>query len=45
MPHFFKQAYQDEKGVPCEEPYLDGKVVQEVPGQTRRISLPVVTGQ
>jgi protein gp37 len=29
--HFFKQAYLDEKGVPCEEPLLDGVVVQEVP--------------
>ncbi len=36
VPHFFKQAYkQDEAGneigVPCEEPLLDGKVVQEIP--------------
>jgi protein gp37 len=45
VPHFFKQAYQDEKGVPCEEPPLDGEVVQEVPCQTRRISLHVVAGQ
>lgn len=29
--HFFKQAYTDEKGVPCEEPLLDGKVVQRIP--------------
>jgi protein gp37 len=29
--HFFKQAYVDEKGVPCEEPELDGVVVQELP--------------
>ncbi len=29
--HFFKQAYLDERGVPCEEPLLDGKVVQEFP--------------
>jgi len=29
--HFFKQAYVEERGVPCETPLLDGKVVQEVP--------------
>ena len=29
--HFFKQAYIDECGNPCEEPLLDGKVVQEFP--------------
>jgi protein gp37 len=29
--HFFKQAYVGEKGAPCEEPLLDGKVVQELP--------------
>lgn len=29
--HFFKQAYVDERGVPCEEPLLDGRVVQEFP--------------
>ncbi len=29
--HFFKQAYEGEKGVPCETPLLDGRVVQEVP--------------
>ena len=28
---FFKQAYVEERGVPCEEPRLDGEVVQEVP--------------
>jgi protein gp37 len=33
--HFFKQAYQDEKGVPCEEPELDGEVVQCVPSGRR----------
>ncbi|MFO0966136.1 MAG: DUF5131 family protein [Gemmataceae bacterium] len=31
--HFFKQAYVDERGVPCEEPLLDGKVVQEFPAR------------
>jgi hypothetical protein len=31
VPHFFKQAYMGEKGVPCEEPELDGAVVQEIP--------------
>ena len=31
IPHFFKQAYVDDHGVPCEEPLLDGKVVQEFP--------------
>jgi hypothetical protein len=31
VPHFFKQAYVLERGVPCEKPLLDGKVVQEVP--------------
>lgn len=29
--HFFKQAYVDERGDPCEEPLLDGKVVQNLP--------------
>lgn len=29
--HFFKQAYIDERGVPCEEPLLDGVVAQRVP--------------
>jgi protein gp37 len=29
--HFFKQAYILDKGVPCEEPLLDGKIVQEFP--------------
>lgn len=29
--HFFKQAYVDERGAPCEEPLLDGRVVQDVP--------------
>lgn len=29
--HFFKQAYVDERGVPSEEPLVDGKVVQEFP--------------
>jgi protein gp37 len=42
--HFFKQAYNvvkgEEVGVPCEEPLLDGSVVQEVP--TRRVSLAVL---
>ena len=28
---FFKQAYLGEKGIPCEEPELDGKVVQNFP--------------
>lgn len=31
VPHFFKQAYVDERGVPCESPLLDGIVVQEFP--------------
>jgi protein gp37 len=31
VPHYFKQAYVDERGVPCEEPLLDGRVVQEFP--------------
>jgi protein gp37 len=31
VPHFFKQAYVLERGVPCERPLLDGRVVQEVP--------------
>jgi protein gp37 len=34
--HFFKQAYVDEKGVPCEEPLLDGQVVQELPTPVRQ---------
>lgn len=38
--HFFKQAYLNEKGVPCEQPLLDGALVQEYP--TRRVSLPVI---
>lgn len=43
--HFFKQAYLtgddgEEYGVPCEEPKLDGQVVQEFP--SRRVSLAVV---
>ncbi|MCE9560822.1 MAG: phage Gp37/Gp68 family protein [Planctomycetes bacterium] len=29
--HFFKQAYIEERGVPCEKPLLDGRVVQELP--------------
>lgn len=37
--HFFKQAYLDEKGVPCEEPELDGVVVQEVPAGRVPLSL------
>jgi protein gp37 len=41
VPHFFKQAYMGEKGVPCEEPELDGTVVQEIPAG-RRVSLPCV---
>jgi protein gp37 len=38
--HFFKQAYVTEQGVPCEEPLLDGAVVQEFPN--RRVPLPSV---
>jgi protein gp37 len=38
--HFFKQAYLDDKGVPCEEPMLDGAVVQEFP-RPRRLELVV----
>jgi protein gp37 len=38
--HFFKQAYVNEKGVPCEQPLLDGVVVQEFPA--RRVPLAVV---
>jgi protein gp37 len=38
--HFFKQAYVSEKGVPCEQPLLDGVVVQEFPA--RRVPLAVV---
>lgn len=38
--HFFKQAYVNEKGIPCEKPLLDGKVVQRVP--RARVALPVV---
>ena len=38
--HFFKQAYEDERGVPCEEPRLDGRVVQQVPPS--RVPLAVV---
>ncbi|MFO0840969.1 MAG: DUF5131 family protein [Gemmataceae bacterium] len=43
--HYFKQAYPtDDKGreygVPCEEPKLDGKLVQEFP--TRRVALETV---
>lgn len=38
--HFFKQAYVDEKGVPFEEPLLDGSVVQQIP--TRRFPLALV---
>jgi protein gp37 len=38
--HFFKQAYADERGVPCEEPRLDGRVVQQVPPS--RVPLAVV---
>lgn len=29
--HYFKQAYADEKGVPSEEPLLDGQVTQRFP--------------
>ena len=29
--HFFKQAYINEKRVPCETPLLDGEVVQQFP--------------
>lgn len=29
--HFFKQAYIEERGVPSEEPLLDGQIVQAVP--------------
>lgn len=39
--HFFKQAYENETGVPCEEPPLDGAVVQEV-SAGRRLTLPVL---
>lgn len=35
--HFFKQAYVDDKGVPCETLLLGGRVVQEYP--SRRVSL------
>ncbi len=38
--HFFKQAYVEDRGVPCEEPLLDGAVVQQVP--SRRVPLAVV---
>jgi protein gp37 len=38
--HFFKQAYVDDKGTPCEEPLLDGVVVQQIP--TRRVPLALV---
>jgi protein gp37 len=31
VPHYFKQAYVGERGVPCETPLLDGRVVQEFP--------------
>lgn len=31
VPHFFKQAYVEERGVPCESPLLDGQVVQQFP--------------
>src|SRR5262249_25743404 len=37
--HFFKQAYIDEKGVPCEELLLDGHVVQDVPVGRRPLAL------
>ena len=40
--HFFKQAYVDEKGVPCEEPLLDGAVVQELPDSRGLIPLQLV---
>jgi protein gp37 len=42
VPHFFKQAYQDDKGVPCETPPLDGKVVQDIPVPGRRVALTVL---
>ena len=29
--HYFKQAYVDERGIPNEEPLLDGQIVQQVP--------------
>lgn len=38
--HYFKQAYIDDKGVPSEEPRLDGRIVQELP--PRRVALDVV---
>jgi protein gp37 len=31
VPHFFKQAYVGGGGQICEEPVLDGSVVQELP--------------
>jgi protein gp37 len=34
VPHYFKQAYVEERGVPCERPLLDGRVVQEFPAPT-----------
>jgi protein gp37 len=37
--HFFKQAYKGEKGIPCEQPELDGKVVQEVPSRRTGLAL------
>lgn len=40
VPHFFKQAYVDDRGVPNEQPLLDGEVVQDVP--TSRVSLDVL---
>jgi protein gp37 len=39
--HFFKQAYIEERGRPCETPCLDGSVVQELP--ERRITLTTIT--
>jgi len=38
--HFFKQAYIDERGTPCEEPLLDHRIVQEIP--TGRLGLQLV---
>lgn len=38
VPHFFKQAYVDDRGVPCETPLLDGQIVQQFPQTTSRNS-------
>lgn len=39
VPHFFKQAYINETGVPCERPELDGRVIQEFPAVLEQKSL------